>query len=325
LLAQPNIDAVVIATPDHWHAIQSIDSMKAGKDVFCEKPLAHTVWEGRKIVEAVEKYGRVFQTGSMQRSWENFRHAVELVQNGYVGEIKKVLVNVGDPAIACDLPTENKPDDLDWDGWVGPAQMRGYSPVLAHPEGTNGWAAWRNYKEFGGGILCDWGAHMFDIAQWGLSMDHSGPVLLIPPEAGATRGLKLIYDSGIEMVHEDFGRGWGVRFIGSEGSLDISRQYLDSKPANIVNNKIGTTDKRVYKSENHYTDWLDGIRSRKQPICDAEVGHRTSTVCNIANIAYWVGRPLRWDPEKEKFSKDGKANKLLTKKYRKPYKLKKKV
>ena len=273
----PSIDAVVIATPDHWHAPIAIHAMKNGKDVFCEKPLAHTIKEGRAMVKAVEKYGKVLQTGSMQRSRENFRKACELVQNGYIGKVSKVLVNVGDPALVCDLPAENTPSYLNWDRWIGPAQMRAYHPRICPPITDNGWAKWRDYMEFGGGILSDWGAHMFDIAQWGLGMDDSGPSQFIPPaDPRAKRGLKMIYDNGIEMIHEDFGRGWAVRFIGAEGSIDISRSFLDSKPGNIVEASLSNSAKRLYKSENHYQDWLDAIKNRTLPICDVETGHRSA-------------------------------------------------
>ena len=324
LLASPQIDAVIIATPDHWHAIISIDAMKAGKDVYCEKPLAHTVKEGRAMVDACEKYKKVLQTGSMQRSWERFRQAVELVRNGYVGEIRKVLVSVGDPAIACTLPKMEMPDGLDWNQWIGPAPYREYNPGIDPPIEDDSWAQWRQYREFGGGILSDWGAHMFDIAQWALDMDHTGPVLFIPPsDPLAKRGLKMIYDNGIEMVHEDFDRGHAVRFIGSKGTLDVSRSFLDSDPVDIAEVKIGPGEKHVYKSDDHYTDWITAIRNRSKPICDVETGHRSSSVCNLANIAYQLRKPLRWDPVKEKFSKNKEANSLLTKDYRKPFKLSK--
>ncbi|MCB0664720.1 MAG: Gfo/Idh/MocA family oxidoreductase [Saprospiraceae bacterium] len=324
LLSSSQVDAVVIATPDHWHAIQSIDAMKAGKDVYCEKPLAHTVEEGRAMVKASKKYGKVLQTGSMQRSWERFRHAVELVRNGYVGDISKVMVSVGDPAISCTLPKESLPDGLNWDRWIGPAPYREYNPGIAPPIEDDVWAQWRQYREFGGGILSDWGAHMFDIAQWALDMDQSGPVLFVPPaDPLAKRGLKMIYDNGIEMTHEDFERGHAVRFIGSKGTLDVSRSFLDSDPVDIAEVKITNSEKHVYKSDDHYQDWIDAIRNQSAPICDAETGHRSSSVCNLANIAYQLRRPLRWDPEKEKFSKNKEANALLTKEYRKPYKMRK--
>ncbi len=322
LVNDDQVDAVVIATPDHWHALQSIIALNAGKDVYCEKPLAHTIEEGRAMVDAARKNGKILQTGSMQRSRETFRKACELVQNGYLGEISKVLVNVGDPAISCDLPTDPTPKYLDWDNWIGPAEMRGYHPVICPPITDNSWAKWRDYQEFGGGILSDWGAHMFDIAQWGLGMDLNGPVSFIPPkDPNAKRGLKMIYDNGVEMIHEDFERGWGVRFMGSEGSLDISRQYLDSTPVNIAQTTLKSDDIRLYKSDNHYIDWLDAIRSKQLPICDVEIGHRTSSICNLANIAYQLQRDLTWNPQKEKFEGDREANKLRKKKYRKPWKL----
>lgn len=322
LLALDEIDAVVVVTPDHWHAIHSIDAMKAGKDVYCEKPLAHTVHEGRAMVDIARKFDRVVQTGSMQRSWQDFRYACELVSNGYLGEISKVIVNVGDPAIACDLPEEPLPDYLNWDRWVGPAPMRPYNQILSPPLENDEWPMWREYREFGGGILSDWGAHMFDIAQWALGMDNSGPVKFIPPEDPASkRGLKMIYANGVEMVHEDFGREWAVRFIGSEGTLDVSRDFLDSKPGNIAKMEIKSTDKKLYFSDNHYQDWIDAIRKRSRPVADVEIGHRSASVCNLANIAYQLNRELEWDPTNEKFIGNKKANKLRTKKYRKPYTL----
>jgi len=322
LLSLDEIDAVIVATPDHWHAIPSIAAMKVGKDVYCEKPLAHTLNEGRKMVEAASKYGRVVQTGSMQRSSEGFRHACELVRNGYVGEIKQVIVSVGDPAINCNLPEQPIPEGLDWDNWIGPAPMHTFHDELAPLQEAKSWPMWRKYREFGGGILSDWGAHMFDIAQWGLGMDESGPVKFIAPEdAKAVRGMKMIYANGVEMIHEDFDRGWAVRFIGSEGVLDVSRKFLDSKPEHIAATEIKSSDIRLYHSDNHYQDWVDAIKKRSVPVTGVETGHRSASVCNLANIAYKLNRTLEWDPAKEKFKGDAEANKLRTKKYRKPYTL----
>lgn len=326
MLERTDIDGILVVTPDHWHAIPTIKALKSGKDVFCEKPLSHTVKEGRAMVKATRKYNRILQTGSMQRSNNRFLHACELVRNGYIGKITKVLVNVGDPAKPYDLEGEPMPENFNWDRWCGPAPLNPYHSLLAPP--TNNikyWPQWRQYQEYGGGILCDWGAHMFDIAQWGLGMDHTGPVEYIPPvDPSAVRGLRMIYANGVEMVHEDFGRGWAVRFIGTEGSLDVSRSFLDSKPEKIVSAKIKDSETRLYDSkENHYKDWIDAIKTRTKPICDVEIGHRSASICNLANIAYQVGQPLKWDPVKEKFLQGGKANKLLGKKYRKGYKLEK--
>ena len=322
LMPREDIDGVVVCTPDHWHAAPSIEAMKAGKHVYCEKPLSHTIKEGRKMVDAARKYNRILQTGSMQRSRENFRKACELVRNGYVGEVKKVLVNVGDPAIPCDLPAEDTPAHVNWELWQGPAPVRAFNSILSPPVEQDIFPRWRNYKEYGGGILCDWGAHMFDIAQWALGMDDTGPIEFTPPEdPSAKRGLHMVYANGIEMVHEDFGRGWGVRFIGSEGTLDISRQYLDSKPENIVTATLKDGETHLYKSENHYLDWVQAIKTGQLPICDVEIGHRSASICNLGNIAYETGKPFAWDPQKEKIKGNGAANKMRTKKYRKPYKV----
>ncbi|MES2003969.1 MAG: Gfo/Idh/MocA family oxidoreductase [Bacteroidota bacterium] len=322
LLERKDIDAIVIATPDHWHAVNAVMAANAGKHVYCEKPMAHTVEEGRAMVNAMKKNKVVFQTGSMQRSWDKFRTAAELVRNGYLGNIKEVLVNVGDPAIAFDLPGMPVPDYLNWNDWVGPAVMTDYHTELSPPVTKDVYPNWRNYKEYGGGILSDWGAHMFDIAQWALDMDKTGPVKYIPPtDANAKRGLTMIYENGIVMKHEDFGRKWGVRFIGEKGTLDISRDYLDSNPANIATATLEPNAIRVYNSTNHYQDWLDCIKTGKEPICGAETGHRSSSVCALANIAYWTKRPLEWDPKKEQFKNDAEANALVKARIRAPWKI----
>lgn len=320
LLAREDIDAVVIATPDHWHATMAIDALKSGKDVYLEKPLTHRISEGIALVNTVKQSGKILQTGSMQRSSENFRRACELVRNGYVGEIQKIAVNVGDPAKDYNLPQEEMPNEIDWNKWCGPAPLLAYNHRLAPSNNqVDFWPDWRKFKETGGGILCDWGAHMFDIAQWAIGTDHTGPVRYIPPtDRNAVRGLRMIYENGIEMVHEDFDRGWGVRFIGSEGTLDVSRAYLDSNPENLISAELKDTDIRLYNSNgNHYQDWLNAVRTRTNPLCDVETGHRSASICNIANIAYQLGRTLEWDPLEEHFKGDSEANALRTRVNRK--------
>ncbi|GAA4932746.1 Gfo/Idh/MocA family oxidoreductase [Algibacter agarivorans] len=318
LVNRTDIDAVIVATPDHWHALQSIDAMKAGKDVFCEKPLTNTIADGRAIADTVKRTKSVFQTGSMQRSWAKFITAKDIVSSGKLGEIKKVLVSVGDPARPYDLPAEPLPEGIDWNRWCGPAPLLGYNDKIA-PKIVKTYPDWRDYKEIGGGILADWGAHMFDIVQWCLNMDHSGPVKFIPPSnPNAKRGLQMFYENGIEMVHEDFGRGWGVRFIGSEGTMDVSRSYLETAPETILLSNVNVGKEGIMKAQgNHYQNWLDGIKTRTQPICDAEIGHRTASVCNVANIAYELGETLNWNPEKEKFKGNRQANKMRQRKHRK--------
>lgn len=311
LLERKDIDGIIVATPDHWHAIASIMAALAGKHVYCEKPLAHTVMQGRAMVNAINENHLVLQTGSMQRSWKNFRHACELIRNGYIGKISEVLVSVGDPAIPCDLAGEPLPENLDWTRWLGPNPYRPYNSILSPPVEQDIYPMWRKYSEYGGGILSDWGAHMFDIAQWALDMDRSGPLKFIPPDGKEHSTLTMIYANGVVMKHENFGRGYGVRFIGEKGKIDISRDYLDSNPSNIVNAVIQPGEVQLYHSDDHYQNWLDGIKTGRQPICDAETGHRTSSVCAIANIAYKLRRPLTWDPELEKFKDDAEANELL--------------
>jgi predicted dehydrogenase len=321
MLQRKDIDAIVVATPDHWHAVNTIMAATAKKHVYCEKPLAHSVEEGRAMVNAVKKNNIVLQTGSMQRSNTNFRTACELVRNGYVGDIKEVLVNVGTAGVDCYLLPQDIPSALNWDGWLGPAAWRSFNAELSPPVEQDIFPNWRNYKEFGGGILSDWGAHMFDIVQWALDKDRSGPVKFIPPNGKEHASLTMIYDNGIVMRHVDFGRGYGVRFIGSKGTLDISRSYLDSKPDNIAKTVIKDNEKKLYLCDDHHQDWLDRIKDGKPPICDVETGHRTSSVCCVANIAYWLRRPLEWDPQQEKFKNDKEAGKMLKAQMREPWKL----
>ena len=322
LLERSDIDAVVVVTPDHWHAQMVVDAAKAGKDIYCEKPLALTVAEGRAMVNATRKYDRVFQTGNMQRSWRDFRHAVELVRNGYIGDIKEINVSVGEPVKQCDLPTEEVPQGLDWNEWVGPSLYRGYNKILAPTDPKNDpWAWWRGYRNFGGGLITDWGAHMFDIAQWAMDMDGCGPTRLLPPEKPAqTHGLTYVYENGVRVNHKLWGGpkdGNGVQFIGTEGKIEVSRSFLRTFPnEKLAKADLKETDKRVYFSDNHYQDWVDAVRNRTRPVSDVETGHSTSALCNVVNIAYELQRPLLWDPKTEKFEGDNWANQMLDRPYR---------
>ncbi len=311
LLNNKGIDAVVIATPDHWHSPIAIAAAKAGKDIYCEKPLSLTVKEGRDMVNATRQYKRVFQTGNMQRSGKEFRQAVELVRNGYIGQVKTIHVNVGGPPRAFDLVAEPVPAGLNWDAWLGPNTIeRPYNNVLDPDLTAKFWGQWRDIRDFGGGGMTDWGAHMFDIAQWGLDMDNAGPTSLTPGKEG--KGLVYQYADGVQMHHTPVDGKQFCHFIGTEGEVKVARGELTTTPATLKDKVIGANEKHVYFSENHYKDFLDAIKSRKTPICDVEVGHRTATVCNIGNIAYLLGRPLRWNPNTEQFEGDAEANKLLS-------------
>ncbi|MCH2124603.1 MAG: Gfo/Idh/MocA family oxidoreductase [Pirellulaceae bacterium] len=318
VLARDDIDAVVIATPDHWHAIPCIQAAKAKKDIYCEKPLTLTIGEGRKIVDAVKTNKVVFQTGSQQRSEFNnrFRLAVELVRNGRIGEIQTVRVNVGGPAIACDLPEEELPPGLDWNAWIGPAAFRGYNQILC-PQGVHKhFPAFRRYREFASGPLGDMGAHHFDIAQWALNMDRSGPVKIEPPDDNARSGLKFTYANGIEMHH---GGSADCTLEGTEGTIHVSRGSLKSDPEKIVQEPLGTDAWTAYPSSNHARNWIDCIRSREETICPAEIGQRSAAICHLANIGYWLRRPLEWDPETEQFVNDEEADQWLLREPRSPW------
>src|SRR5262245_48082377 len=258
LLGSEEIDAVVIATPDHWHAIPCVEAARAGKDIYCEKPLTLAIAQGQAIIREVRESEVVFQTGSQQRTEFGgfFRKAVELVRNGHIGQVKTVRIGVGAPAVPCDLPTQPVPSGTDWDFWLGPAPKRGYNDILC-PKGIHKhFPAWRNYREYAGGILADMGAHHFDIAQWALGMDKTGPVKVKPPLKGNS-GLKFTYANGIEMYH---GGPTDCTFEGTEGTIFVSRGKLWSKPERIAEQPLAPGDLRCYPANNHHKNWLDCVR-----------------------------------------------------------------
>ena len=340
LIARKDIDAVCIATPDHWHAIQTIAALESGKDVFCEKPLTHNVHESVEVMKAVKNNKRVLQTGSMQRSSREFRIACELVRNGVIGEVKRTAVTIGGPGRPCDLKTEKDEPGLDWDMWTGPGPMRGYSSVLS-PRGVHGhFPAWRNYKEYGGGMVCDWGAHMIDIIQWGLNKDSSGPVATIPAkDPKATKGAQLVYEGDIHMMH---GEGQGATFYGTDGRVECHRGLLGLyKGDKLIAGKSDRNDKsknlnqemdrieaeilkdakvKLYDSNNHVGDFLDSMKSRKKPITNEVVGARTSIACHLLNQTYYNQTAIAWDPKKNTFAKGGDPR-WLTRNYRGQWKV----
>jgi predicted dehydrogenase len=320
LLNRKDIEAVCIATPDHWHAIPVLEACRAGKDIYCEKPLSLTIHEAKVMMDTVRRHKRIFQTGSMQRSDDKFRLACELVRSGRIGKVRSVYVNVGGPPRPCDLREEKAEPGLDWDRWLGPAPRRPYNSVLS-PRGVHSnFPDWRNYVEYSGGMMTDWGAHHFDIAQWGLGMDESGPVEIIPPkDARATTGVRYLYGNGVEMIHGPGARG--VRFVGPDGEINVDRGYLMSKPAEIIKVPIGEKDVHLYHSTNHLRDFLNCVRNRRTPICDVEIGARSVTVCHLGNLAYLHHRRLRWDPKGWRFVGNDGDNKWLDREHRDPYRL----
>lgn len=325
LISRKDIDAVVIATPDHWHALTVVAAANAKKDIYCEKPLSLTIAEARAMVNATRKNDRILQTGSMQRSSREFRKACELVRNGRIGKIKEIYITIGGPSQFCDLPEEPMEPGLDWDMWLGPAPKRPYNSVLSprrDPQKTvhQHFPNWRNYREYSGGMMTDWGAHHFDIAQWGLGMDDSGPVEIIPPDGKDVKRLTYKYASGVTMYHGGLeGYNFGVVFVGENGKVCVDRGRFKAEPESIEETPITDKDIRLYNSNDHLQDFLSCVKSRQKPICDVEIGCRSVTVCHLGNLAYWNKRPLKWDPAKEQFVGDAEANTWLERERRAPW------
>lgn len=309
LLDRKDVDAVVIAVPDHWHAIAAIQSCEAGKDVYCEKPLSLTVRQGRAMVDAARRYGRVFQTGSQQRSSSNFREACELVRSGRLGKIETIRVSVWGSSRPCHLPAEPVPPGLDWNQWIGPAPWRPFHHEI-HP------FHWRKFRDFSGGQMTDWGAHHLDIAQWALGMDASGPVKILPPGDGKEY-ITYEYASGVTVHCESVGVN-GVEFVGADGRITVNRGFFKAEPGEVAREPLGAGDFQLYRSPGHTQDWQRCLSSRKKPICDVEIGHRSATVCHLGNIALWTGRALSWDPVKEKIVGDEQASRWLDRPLRAP-------
>jgi predicted dehydrogenase len=321
LVGRKDIDAVCIATPEHWHAIAAIEAMKAGKDVYCEKPLTLTLEEAKRCIDAARKYQRVFQTGSQQRSnvFGSFREAAEIIRSGRLGEIQAVTIGVGGPSKWCDLPAEELEPGLNWDLWLGPAPMRPYNSILS-PRGVhNHFPAWRDYREYAGGGHADMGAHHYDIAQWCLGMDDSGPMEIMPAVApNAHHGVVYRYSTGVVMVH---GGPSGCTFTGTEGTLRIDRDHLSSDPPSIVKEPLGGKDVHLATSPGHHRNWIDCIRSRKRPLADVQIGARSVAICILGNLAYWNNRRFRWDPAKWEFVDEPDPNRWLDRERRDPWAL----
>lgn len=308
-----DIDAVIIATPDHWHALNALDAVKKGKDAYVQKPLAWSVEEGRALADAVKQHGRILQTGSQQRSEGGFRRACELVRNGRIGALK--YINIGIPGNNRECgPTwtpEPVPEGFDYDFWLGPAPWAEYHHQRCHYE-------FRFILDYSGGQVTNFGAHNLDIAQWGLGMDDSGPVEVYGngafPESGlfttATKTyFECRYANGVELVCKT-GK-FGMNFEGTDGTIYVDRKTIKAWPEEILKEEIGKDEIHLYKSEDHYRNFADCVKSRQDPICTAEIGHRSATVCNIGNIAMRLGRRLAWDPVAERFPNDEDANALL--------------
>lgn len=335
LLERKDVDAIVTATPEHWRIFICLHACQAGKDLYVEKPMSLTIHEGRLIVEAVRKYGRVFQTGSQQRSmWPNYA-ACAFLRNGGLGRIKRVIAHNYPTPWEGALPAQPVPEGMDWDMWCGPSEPVPYNEDLYLPRAKPGWLSFRPYS---GGEMTGWGAHGFDQVQWALGMDQTGPIEIWtegekfdPPtytQAEAKdRGdaicskptVFMRYPGDIVMELGDAGPG-GARFVGEKGTVTVDRAYFRSDPPELAEEAM-TMAKPEGWDPNHIRNWLTCIKTRERPIADVAIGHRSTTVCHLGNIARWAGRRLAWDPVKEEFTNDQAANHLLDRERRKGYEI----
>lgn len=327
LIARDDIDAVSISLPDHWHAIAAIAAARAGKDIFGEKPLSHNLAEGRAICKAIERYGRIWQTGSWQRSKPNFHQACELVINGCIGKVSKVEVGLGgrfkDFAGTGDrqMP-EPVPEELDYDMWLGPAPLAPYCPARVHKN-------WRWHLDYGGGRIMDWTGHHVDIAHWGLGFDNTGPVEVkgrgkyleeVLWNAPIEYEFTCTYANGVKMVVSS-DLPLGTKWYGEDGWIFVTRGKLNAQKPAVLEEKIGPNGVRLYKSLDHWQNFLDCVKSRQPTITPCEVAHRSASIGHLGMIAIRLGKKLKWDPAKEEFPDAPDAERLLSRSMRSPWHL----
>lgn len=339
LLADKDIDAVVISTPDHWHARIAIDAVHADKDVYLQKPMSLTVEEGRKISNAVNETGRIFQIGSQYRSMEAYRVGCELVRNNRIGKLTDVDVRMPvDPAGGneSEMPV---PSTFDYKTWLGSTPEVYYTEDRVHPQKGYGRPGWLRCEQFGAGMITGWGAHLFDIAQWGMDTEYTGPVEIESKAEFPSSGLwnvhgnfhsEMIYENGVRMTARMETKEYpsGVLFTGTEGWLFISvggnlpvtssdpaairlGKTLNASDPSILGSSIGADETHLYVSQDHHLNWIDSIVSRQRAASTAEIAHRTCTVCLLQHIAMKLKRKLKWNPQRERFTDDDEANGLL--------------
>jgi Oxidoreductase family, C-terminal alpha/beta domain/Oxidoreductase family, NAD-binding Rossmann fold len=320
LVARPDIDVVFVTTPDHWHAAVSIAAMQAGKDVYCEKPMTLTVREGRTMVDVARRTGRILQTGTQQRSESAFRRAATIVRNGWIGDIKLIRTKLGTfPAAPLDLAEEPVPAGLDYDRWLGPTPWRPFNPLRIKGDYGGGW---RVFLEYGSRKNGDWGAHHFDIIQWALGMDASGPVEFIPAGHEGSPYQTHRYANGVTVQRVDGNQPAMIEFIGTRGSVGVGREdYLVCDPVALETRPLRAAEAHLIESNDHHTNFFDCVRTRQRPIADVETGHRSATVGHLCGIARQLRRPLRWDPVREEIVGDPVASRLLDRPRRAPYAL----
>ncbi len=326
VLARADIDAVSIATPDAWHVLQAVEAARAGKDIFLEKPLGLSVRDDMALREAVRGYDRVFQFGTQQRSDRNFGFACELVQNGRIGKLQRIIVTTPASRAVGLMPPAPVPPWLDWEMWVGPARWRPYAQGIIGNCGE-----WGHMSNFSLGWITTWGIHHVDIAQWGNDADNTGPVEVegtgeFPAEGlydcATAWDMTLRYANGVVVQFLDKSkRRQGVLFEGAEGRVFVERGVLEAEPKSLLQEHIGPDERHFTISTDHWGGFLDCIRTRKTPVSSIESAVRTDAVCHICDIAMRLGRKLRWDPAGEQFVNDAEANRLLTRSWRSPWHL----
>jgi hypothetical protein len=300
VLARPDIDAVLIGTPDHWHALVTIAACQHGKDVYCEKPECLTIREGRAMVQAVQRHGRVFSGGS-QRVLGDYGDWPRLVRGGALGEIKEVWADCWGPSGDCYLEPQSIPPGVDWEMWLGPAPWRPFHDSL-----ING--GFRPYRDYSGGGMTDWGAHRFGAAMFATGVHKTGPIEIIPPDGGANKLLTYVFANGMRMYH---GGTSDITYKGTEGELPGKHRVPTAR-----------VDMEGYRGEGGiFGDFLHCVKTRELPFRNIEVAHRTTTVCHLGNIAYWLKRPLKWDPVAEEILGDPEANRWLDRPKREPWTL----
>ena len=327
LTRRQDIDAIVVSTPDHWHTLPALDAIRHGKDVYVEKPLTHSIVEGRTLVDALRKHQRVGQTGTMQRSDVPFRYVADVIQKGALGKIDHIdiLIPANNKYVGATWAEEPVPEGLDYDFWIGPAPWAPYTKQRTHYQ-------FRYIMDYAGGQTTNWGAHYIDIAQWALGMDESGPVEVSGfgefPSSGLFTAPTRVdftarYASGVRLrvrTRTDGVYDGNVKFFGEKGWIDVSRSKLKASDDALL--QIGGgPGKGADSGVAHMENLLACIRSRQKPVADLAIGHRTTTVCNLGNIAMQLRRPLTWDPAKEEFAGDQQANRMRSRAYRGPWAL----
>jgi len=331
LLSRKDIDAVLIVTPDHWHALPAIHAARAGKDIFLEKPLTLTIPEGRILCDTIQRYGRILQVGSQQRSDFRFRFAAELVRNGYIGKLHTVKVGFGKDPFTGIHPITPIPEELDYDTWLGPTPYVPYIQQRVHPPKSYNRPGWLRTSNYCCGMITGWGSHHIDSAHWGMDTEYTGPVEIQGWAVYSRDGvwdvhgafnLEYSYANGVKLICTDNEKNQqGILFEGTDGWVYVKRGYIDTYPKSLLNHVIRPHETRLYKSNNHKRNFIDCIRNRREPVAPVEVGHRSNSTCVLGYIAMLLQRKLKWNPEKEQFIADPIADRMLRRSYRSPWRI----